>query len=173
MRSSLRSAALAGMCLMAAAMLAHGAGQNAPKARVALTFDDLPAHGPLPPGLTRLDIARSILGTLKEHNAPPTYGFLNARQLETTPTDIDVLQAWRAAGHPLGNHAFSHMDLHANTAAAFEQDVLANEATLRTLMGDQRLALVPLSRISAKATRRTSTRRFASRWRSTAIASRR
>jgi peptidoglycan/xylan/chitin deacetylase (PgdA/CDA1 family) len=28
------------------------------------------------------------------------------------------------------------MDLHANTAEAFEQDVLANEAMLRTLMGD-------------------------------------
>jgi peptidoglycan-N-acetylglucosamine deacetylase len=137
MKSSFRAAAVAAACLVTATMLASGEGQNAATPRIALTFDDLPAHGPLPPGVTRPDIARSILAALKAHNAPPTYGFVNARQLETTPADIEVLQMWRAAGHPLGNHAFSHMDLHANTAAAFEQDVLANEATLRTLMGDR------------------------------------
>ena len=45
---------------------------------VALTFDDLPAHGPLPPGVTRLDVAKSIISTLKAANAPQVYGFINA-----------------------------------------------------------------------------------------------
>ena len=107
------------------------------KTRVALTFDDLPAHGPLPPGMTRVDVARSIVAALQARKAPPVYGFINARQLEANPGDIDVLRTWMAAGYPLGNHAYSHMDLHANTAAAFETDVLANEATLRSLMGDR------------------------------------
>ena len=105
--------------------------------RVALTFDDLPAHGPLPPGMTRVDVAKSIVAALQAKKAPPIYGFINARQLESNPADIDVLRTWMAAGFPLGNHAYSHMDLHANTAAAFEADVLANEATLRSLMGDR------------------------------------
>src|SRR6185295_6186193 len=53
--------------------------------QVALTFDDLPSHGPLPPGMTRVDVAKSILGTLRARHAPPVYGFINARQLEAHP----------------------------------------------------------------------------------------
>jgi peptidoglycan/xylan/chitin deacetylase (PgdA/CDA1 family) len=138
MRRGLSSTGIVGLCVVAAAMLARAEQTPAPpKVRVALTFDDLPAHGPLPQGVTRVDVARSIIAALQAHNAPPTYGFINARQLESTPADVEVLNVWRAAGHPLGNHAFSHMDLHANTAEAFDQDVIANEATLRTLMADR------------------------------------
>jgi peptidoglycan-N-acetylglucosamine deacetylase len=105
--------------------------------RVALTFDDLPSHGPLPPGVSRVDVARRILDALHRHQAPPTYGFINAQKLEDGPEHGEVLRLWRAAGHPLGNHAFSHMDLHANTVEAFERDILANEPALRSLMGDR------------------------------------
>jgi peptidoglycan/xylan/chitin deacetylase (PgdA/CDA1 family) len=107
------------------------------QARVALTFDDLPTHGPLPPGMTRADIATRIIEALRGHQAPPVYGFINAKSLEAHPEDAQVLRLWRDAGLPLGNHAFSHMDLHANPAEAFEQDILANEPALRTYMGDQ------------------------------------
>ena len=71
---------------------------------VALTFDDLPAHGPLPPGMTRLDVAKSIIATLKAANAPQVYGFINAVKLEQVPEDRAVLEEWRAAGYLLGNH---------------------------------------------------------------------
>jgi peptidoglycan-N-acetylglucosamine deacetylase len=131
-----------GLCLAGAAMFARGAEQGpggsqpTTEARVALTFDDLPSHGPLPQGLTRVDVAKSIIETLRKHNAPPTYGFINAKKVDDRPDDGEVLRLWRAAGFPLGNHAFSHMDLHANTPEAFEADVLANEAALRSLMGD-------------------------------------
>ena len=73
---------------------------------------------------------------MRTHKAPPTYGFVNAKGLDGPPDYAEVLRLWRAAGHPLGNHAYSHMDLHANTPEAFEQDVLANEETLRTYMKD-------------------------------------
>jgi peptidoglycan/xylan/chitin deacetylase (PgdA/CDA1 family) len=109
----------------------------APAPRVALTFDDLPVHASLPPGLSRADVARSILGALEAHKAPPTYGFVNAKALVSEPDTAEVLRLWRAAGHPLANHAFSHMDLHTNAAEAFEQDVLANEPTLRQYMGTE------------------------------------
>jgi peptidoglycan/xylan/chitin deacetylase (PgdA/CDA1 family) len=104
--------------------------------RVALTFDDLPVHGPLPPGLRRTDIARSILAALRAHEAPPTYGFVNGRGVGQDPENAEFLRLWRAAGHPLGNHTWSHMDLHAHTPEAFAEDVRANEATLSTFMGE-------------------------------------
>ena len=107
----------------------------APHTKVALTFDDLPVHGPLPPGVTRSDVARSIVATLKAAHAPATYGFINAKGIRDFPETAEFLDIWRAGGHPLGNHTFSHMDLHTNTVEAFEQDALANEPTLKATMG--------------------------------------
>ena len=104
---------------------------------VALTFDDLPAHGPLPPGMTRLDVAKSIIATLKAANAPQVYGFINAVKLEQVPEDRAVLEEWRAAGYLLGNHTWSHMSLTDNTVEAFEKDIAANEPALRSLMGKE------------------------------------
>jgi peptidoglycan/xylan/chitin deacetylase (PgdA/CDA1 family) len=121
---------------VALAALVSVAFRGVPRtATVALTFDDLPVHGPVPPGKTRSDIARSILAALAAHHAPPTYGFVNAKGLEGGPGNAEFLTLWRQAGHPLGNHAYSHMDLHTNTPEAFEQDVLANEAALQASMG--------------------------------------
>jgi peptidoglycan/xylan/chitin deacetylase (PgdA/CDA1 family) len=111
------------------------AASPAPRTKVALTFDDLPVHGPLPPGTTRSDVARSIVATLKAAKAPATYGFINAQGLRDAPETAEFLEIWRAAGHPLGNHTFSHMDLHTNSVEAFEQDALANEAALKASMG--------------------------------------
>jgi peptidoglycan/xylan/chitin deacetylase (PgdA/CDA1 family) len=104
---------------------------------VALTFDDLPAHGPLPTGMTRLELAKSIIATLKAANAPQVYGFINAVKLEQAPEDRAVLEEWRAAGFMLGNHTYSHMSLTDNTAAAFEKDIAADEPVLRSLMGNE------------------------------------
>jgi peptidoglycan-N-acetylglucosamine deacetylase len=112
------------------------ASTRANRPTVALTFDDLPSHATLPPGMSRVDVARSVLAALKAHHAPPTYGFVNAKSLGEGPDNAEVLRLWRGAGHPLGNHTFSHMDLDANSAEAFARDVLANEPALRELMGD-------------------------------------
>jgi len=105
--------------------------------KVALTFDDLPAHGPLPEGLTRVDIIKSILHALQAAKAPPIYGFINAKRSSESPDNPQVLQLWRDAGYPLGNHTFSHIDSFTNTVEAFEQDLLSNESTLQGLMKDQ------------------------------------
>jgi peptidoglycan/xylan/chitin deacetylase (PgdA/CDA1 family) len=104
---------------------------------VALTFDDLPAHGPLPPGLTRVDIIKSIIHALEAAQAPAIYGFINAKGLAEAPDNPRVLQLWRDAGFPLGNHTFSHMDLNTNSLDAFEQDLHADEPALEGLMTDQ------------------------------------
>jgi lysophospholipase L1-like esterase len=43
-----------------------------PSPKIAITFDDLPAHGPLPPGETRMDVILKIIAALREAGLPPT-----------------------------------------------------------------------------------------------------
>jgi peptidoglycan/xylan/chitin deacetylase (PgdA/CDA1 family) len=105
--------------------------------QVAFTFDDLPSHGDLPPGQTRLEIADSILQTLHDQHMPAVYGFINAAKLEKAPDDMAVLKAWRAAGNPLGNHAYSHPSLNDLTPAQFEADMAKNEPVLSKLMAGE------------------------------------
>src|SRR5271155_769651 len=105
--------------------------------QVAFTFDDLPSHGDLPPGETRLEVAKSIVKTLHDQHMPPVYGFINAGKLEKEPNDIAVLKAWRAAGNPLGSHTYTHPSLNDLTPAQFEADIAKNEAVLSKLMAGE------------------------------------
>src|SRR5262245_46297605 len=99
-----RSLACAAAIALAASTLALGADWHAQVApaekRIALTFDDLPAHGPLPPGVTRTDIVRQIVRALRDRQSPPVYGFINAKLLEGAPRDAEVLRIWRDGGFP-------------------------------------------------------------------------
>jgi peptidoglycan-N-acetylglucosamine deacetylase len=104
---------------------------------VAITVDDLPSHGALPPGMSRSDIAKSIIKALKNAHAPKVYGFVNAKKLEHHPEDVEVLKLWREAGFPLGNHTFAHLSLNASTADEFDRNVAADEPELKSLMGRQ------------------------------------
>jgi len=97
---------------------------------IAITFDDIPAHGPLLPGQTRVDVIRAITGALAAAKAP-AFGFLNAGFGLDAPDDAaGAIAAWRAAGLPLGNHTYSHANLDKVGAAAFSADVVRNEAPL-------------------------------------------
>ena len=60
---------------------------------VALTFDDLPAHGQKPADETRLEIAQSILATLRQERLPPVFGFVNGIRVQEAPDTMDVLRA--------------------------------------------------------------------------------
>jgi peptidoglycan/xylan/chitin deacetylase (PgdA/CDA1 family) len=102
--------------------------------QVAITFDDLPAHSSLPPGVTRLEVANRVIAALKAADIPPTYGFVNAVQLTREPGTEKVLEAWRTAGFPLGNHGYSHLNLNTTSEADWEADVLKNEPILSSLM---------------------------------------
>ena len=104
---------------------------------VAITFDDLPAHAPMPAGTTRVEVARKILAAFKQSGVPEVYGFTNAGKLEKVPEDIEVLKVWREAGEPLGNHAYSHMNFSENSATAFEADIQKNEPLLEQMMKGQ------------------------------------
>jgi peptidoglycan-N-acetylglucosamine deacetylase len=120
---------LAGLLLFSA-VLAHGQ-------QMAITFDDLPAHGEKPAGTTRLEIVQSILATLRQERLPPTYGFINGKRAEEDASSPAVLEAWRAAGQPLGNHTWAHGDFDEETPEQFEADVIKVEPLLKQLMGDE------------------------------------
>ena len=65
--------------------------------KVAITFDDLPLNGDLPPGVTRVQIARDTLAVLKEWHVPASYGFVNAKKLEGNPDAAEALKIWASA----------------------------------------------------------------------------
>jgi len=100
--------------------------------KIAITFDDLPLNGALPAGVTRTEIARDTLAVLKARHVPPAYGFINAKKLEGDPDAAEALQVW-AAAEPVGNHTYSHLDLHQNPAEAFEREIEENEPALELL----------------------------------------
>jgi peptidoglycan-N-acetylglucosamine deacetylase len=104
--------------------------------QMAVTFDDLPAHGPMPPGMTRLQIAQSILETLKRERMPPVYGFVNGGRAEEDPSFL-FLKAWREAGQPLANHTWAHLDLDKESAEEFAAEVSRNEPLLAGFMGKE------------------------------------
>src|SRR5258708_10442156 len=90
---------------------AADASVSPPTPKIAFTFDDLPAHGPLPPGESRLEVASKILAALHDVHMPQVFGFVNGARVEQ-PSDAAALQAWRDAGYPLGNHTWSTIDLY-------------------------------------------------------------
>ncbi len=100
--------------------------------KLAITFDDLPLNGELPPGVTRAETARDVLAILEKHHVPPVYGFVNAKRLEGNPDGAEALKMW-AAAEPVGNHTYSHMDVEKNTPEAFESDIEENEPVLELL----------------------------------------
>lgn len=110
--------------------------RSADAQEMALTFDDLPAHSALPPGETRLGVIARLVAGLADAGVPPSMGFLNAAGLEARPEERAVLEVWRAAGHPLGNHGWSHANLDEIGADSFEVELVRNEPILAALAGD-------------------------------------
>jgi peptidoglycan/xylan/chitin deacetylase (PgdA/CDA1 family) len=106
---------------------------------VAVTFDDLPVisvvHGDVE---SHRRITDQLLAALAEHGIPTT-GFVNACNVEPAgvvePARVDLLRRWLDAGHELANHTFSHLDLHAVPAIAYEADIVRGEPLVHELMG--------------------------------------
>lgn len=102
--------------------------------KVAITFDDLPLNGDLPPGMSRVQIARDVVALLKSRHLPAAYGFVNAKKLEGNSDAAEALKIW-AADEPMGNHTYGHMNLNQNAPEAFEREIDQNEPALELLAG--------------------------------------
>lgn len=126
---------LLSLVLAAAAGAGAASERAAERFDIAITVDDLPFHGALPAGMSRLGIAQATLATLRAYGVPEAYGFVNSGRMEREPGGAAVLDAWRAAGHPLANHTATHMNLaRAASFAAWRDDVLAGESAVRSRM---------------------------------------
>ena len=103
---------------------------------VAVTFDDLPASRleVTPAELDRL--TRDLLAAVRQHGVPAV-GFVNEGKLFAGATlqtaRVTILRQWVEAGIELGNHTYSHADLHRTTLDDFERDVLRGEKITRDL----------------------------------------
>lgn len=121
--------------LMTAGVLAFVSGVMQAKAQqMAITVDDLPAHGSLPPHVTREEIARQMIRALHRAHVPAVYGFANGQIVQQQPQTGAVLAAWRGAGELLGSHTWSHMNLNQHSPQQFEDDILKNEPLLKLQM---------------------------------------
>ncbi len=103
--------------------------------KVAITFDDLPLNGDLPPGMTRVEIVGNTLAVLKIRHVPAVYGFVNAKKLEGNADAAAALKLW-ADTEPVGNHTYAHMDLNANPAEAFESEIEEDEPVLELVAAE-------------------------------------
>jgi peptidoglycan/xylan/chitin deacetylase (PgdA/CDA1 family) len=121
---------LAGLAVLAAAPATAAAPPE-----IAITVDDLPVHGPLPAGESRLSTAKKMIAALKGAGLRGVYGFVNQGIAENSPGSDDALVAWRQAGFPLGNHTWSHPNLNDLSAADYDAEIARNEPTLRRLAG--------------------------------------
>src|SRR5258706_67182 len=119
----------------------HGGKSVATDRRVAITFDDLPEVTASPrPDSDHLAVMRAttarLLLTLRAHRAP-AIGFVNEAKLQAggeIPARIALLRMWLDAGMTLGNHTYSHLNLHDTPLAQYENDVLRGEKVTRPLL---------------------------------------
>lgn len=136
-RLSVAGALALGVCGAAGAASPAGFDRYAyspdQRPKLAITFDDLPLHGPIPENETPLLIARRMSAELKAAGLTNVMGMVNGRWTATQPDTIEALRAWRSAGLPLGNHTWSHPNLNQLTAAQFEQEIAENEPLLQQL----------------------------------------
>jgi peptidoglycan-N-acetylglucosamine deacetylase len=102
---------------------------------VALTFDDLPAAGSLPPGKNRVEVLTTLASELTANHLAGTYGFVNAAKLVNDTDGQNALSAWVSAGMNVGSHTWSHMSLSDNSAEAFENEIALNEPALAEFAG--------------------------------------
>lgn len=110
--------------------------------RVAVTVDDLPTHGPLPPGTTHLQVHERLLAAFAAHHVPQVYGFVNTgRTIEGHDADAP-LRAWLAAGHPLGNHTQAHGRMAKMGVPAYLEDIDRNDEVLAALVPDTKVRRV-------------------------------
>lgn len=107
---------------------------------MAITIDDLPAQRASTRSQVELeDTLGRLIQTLGTENVP-AIGFVNESKLEVdgtlAPERVGLLKQWMEAGLELGNHSYSHPDLHRIELADFEKDVLRGEAVSRALASE-------------------------------------
>jgi peptidoglycan/xylan/chitin deacetylase (PgdA/CDA1 family) len=105
---------------------------------MAITIDDLPAASVLGQDIERAErTTGDLVASIRRAQVPAT-GFVNEGKLQPggtlDPRRVALLQHWLDAGLELGNHTYSHPDLHRTELRAFQEEVLRGEVVTRRLL---------------------------------------
>ena len=116
------------------------AGDNVER-RVAITFDDLPIAGSVEKDAhTRRKMTLELLASLTGREIP-AIGFVNEKQLYSDGNldadQVDFLRLWIDGGFELGNHSYSHPDLHRVSLDVFTADIFRGEQVIRPLLAER------------------------------------
>jgi peptidoglycan/xylan/chitin deacetylase (PgdA/CDA1 family) len=112
---------------------------------LAVTFDDLPFVTGRPTSVAEQErLTTSLLEAITRHRVP-AIGFVNEVKLEeggqVDPRRVALLRQWTRAGLELGNHTYSHLDLHQVSAEEFRQDIVRGEPVTRQLLAESKRKL--------------------------------
>lgn len=114
-----------------------GVGALGQAQSVAFTFDDGPSLA-VTPRLSPQQRNAALLATLKKHQVPAAL-FVTLGNGADRPEGLALAKAWGEAGHALGNHTVTHLDLNGKdtTLQQYEDEILACDRILRQLPGFQ------------------------------------
>jgi peptidoglycan/xylan/chitin deacetylase (PgdA/CDA1 family) len=121
------------------------ASSSTPTRQIALTFDDLPGVVlPEQEAVQLAELTDKLVSAIAAQRVP-AIGFVNegrlGREGAPEPERVELLERWLAAGLELGNHTFSHIDLHRRALDAFQRDAARGEAVTRSLLAAHRMRL--------------------------------
>jgi peptidoglycan/xylan/chitin deacetylase (PgdA/CDA1 family) len=112
------------------------AGDTAPRT-MAVTFDDLPSVRIRWDNNELGELTAGILEHCRRHGIPAV-GFVCESKLyaDGEPDDgrVALLEMWLDAGMELGNHTYSHADLHRIPADEFEAEIVRGERVIRPMV---------------------------------------
>lgn len=106
--------------------------------QIAITIDDLPVNYMTELGVEGWErVTSGLLRGLKENDIP-AIGFVNMGKMYDKDGELDkrrlaLLECWLEAGFELGNHTFSHLDLHKTSLSEFTEDMLKDQEILSGL----------------------------------------
>jgi peptidoglycan/xylan/chitin deacetylase (PgdA/CDA1 family) len=146
------------VALVACACQAHAQT----KIQMAITVDDLPTHGKLPPKVSREDVAKKMVAVFKKHKVPEVYAFINAGKVEERHESMEVLQIWKDAGYPFGNHTYLHTGLTKTSVDEFKAEIDKNEPMLKALSssGNWKVFRYPYLREGETLEKRNAVRKY-------------
>lgn len=97
--------------------------QNLKPTQLAITVDDLPGVGDLPPGVSRIEVENQMLAAFKKHNLENVYGMVIVGEAKGSHLGRDIINRWIAANNDVANHTYSHSDLAKVSSAFYIADI--------------------------------------------------
>lgn len=116
-----------------------------PQREIAVTIDDLPVVSRnFKHDSTWATVTHKLVRSLVDHRVP-AIGFVNEGKLYPgsilDTARVAMLRHWLDAGLDLGNHSFSHNDLHRTPLSDYQADVLQGEMVTKQLLQEYDLAM--------------------------------